>query len=174
MLKNIWIAFFILAATNKVMANDSVYTSVAVKDCLTIESSELEEQAEIDYYYGQCPGLDGYQVYVQGGDIRYNLQMAYNGVAIRLPQLAAFHDLGSDKIEWRYKRTSKGVILKALIYRLSYQDYNVETEEFFETSKLYVVKLDGPTSCLAGEVAASNTMNLEARNIADDEDLTCK
>lgn len=174
MLKNIWIAFFILAAGNKAMAaNDSFYTSVAVKDCLTIESSELDENAEIDYYYGQCPGIDGYQVYVQGGDIRYNLQLAYNGIAIRLPQLASFHDLGSEKIEWRYKRTDSGVILKSLIYRLSYQDYDQETGEMFDTSKLYVVKLDGTQSCVVKEVSASSTMNVDARIAADDETLSC-
>ena len=103
MIQRLFAVLILLIASNKVMAaNDSFYTSVAVKDCLTMESSELEENAPIDFYYGECPGISGYQVYVRGGDLRYNLQFAFNGVAIRLPMLASFHDLGSEKIEWRY------------------------------------------------------------------------
>jgi len=175
MMKKIWIVLFILAVTNFAQAADSFYTSVKTDDCLTISSPEVDGVPyEIDYYVGQCPGLFGYQVFVQGGDIRYNLQLKYNGNDIELPVLGAFHDMGSEKIEWRYKRKNGMVRMVGLIYRLNFQDMNEETGEFFNNSRLYVVRLKGASSCLVGQVNASSTMNLEARVMADDESLPCK
>ncbi len=175
MMKKIWIVLFILAVVNQVQAADSFYTSVKTDDCLTVNSPEVDGVPyEIDYYVGQCPGLSGYQVFIQGGDIRYNLQLKYNGFDIELPVLSAFHDMGSDKIEWRFKREDGMVRMTGLIYRLNFQDFNEETGDFFTNTRLYVVRLAGKESCLIGEVNASDSMNAEARNIADDESLSCK
>ena len=100
----------------------SAYTSVKPEDCITVESDSLlpPEEREIDFYTGQCAGFGAYSVIVSGGDARYNLDLKYKDTLIELDKLMSFHDLGSDKVEWRYirldnKSETPTIILSALI-----------------------------------------------------------
>ncbi len=156
---------------------ESVYTSVLSSDCVTVASSELETDPEIDYYDAECSALGGYQVFVRGGDIRYSLELSYNGVQIPLPRPASFHDLGASKIEWRYERQysehNSGIVYTALIYRLNYESYDAQKEEFVSTDELVVVRLKGEKSCVIGQIEEQEKMNVLARALADDKNAQC-
>ena len=86
---------------NAYAANDSVYTSVAQKDCNVTESSEFKRNPEIDFLTMFCDGKGGYRVKISGGDLRYPLFLISGGRTITLTEISAFHELGSDRIEWR-------------------------------------------------------------------------
>ncbi len=153
---------------------DSVYTSVSSEDCLTISVSNATD--EIDFYSGECPSLGGYQVLVVGGDIRYNLDLKYNGVRIPTYKPGAFHDMGSTVIEWRYSKMGDGyqsqVNYTALIYRLSLDTYTEEQGQV-EKDTLVVVRLAQENSCVIGLVEQQANMNEKAQAIADDMSRTC-
>lgn len=170
------VLIFLAVVTISTIANaksDSVYTSVAVEDCKTIEASWLEQEPEIDYYTGHCTGKDGYKVVISGGDIRYSLSLIYKGTEVTLTNIGAFHDMGSEKIEWRGSVNKDGKInsFHSLIYRLSIADYATDYVENVDT--LFVVRLKGANSCVIGTVKQSLDMNEQARAIADDQSLPC-
>lgn len=147
---------------------ESTYTSVQTDDCATYDASDLHPNAEIDFYTGECPGLGGYQVMISGGDLRYPLHLVYGGKKITLTQFLTFHQLGSNKIEWLYERSSQGkVTYKALIHRMGYDSYNPETNMAESTEALIVSKLDGANTCSVAVVKKSANMNQKAREIAE-------
>jgi hypothetical protein len=147
----------------------SVYTSVAEDDCTTIDSSDSDPEAEIDYYTGHCRGKNGFIVQISGGDIRYSLSLLYKGKEIRFTQIGYFHDMGSSKVEWRGLTNGDGSVTKfhSLIYRLKIDDYGQSRDT------LFVVRLNGLRSCLIGNVQQSAKMNEAARKIADDMTKPC-
>ena len=159
----------VLMAATAFAKSDSVYTSVAKKDCKSIEDSETDPNAPIDYYTGHCKGQNGYTVVVSGGDIRYDVSLLYSGRAIQLTQIGSFHDMGADKVEWRGAVGANGQISKfdALIYRLNVGVYNVDTTETVYSDILYVARLNGAKSCIVGKVSRATNMNEQARKIAD-------
>ncbi|MBC7743274.1 MAG: hypothetical protein H7061_13840 [Bdellovibrionaceae bacterium] len=138
----------------------SAYTSVADKDCVLISGSALEKNPEIDYATVECPGLGGYQVMISGSDLRYPLQLTYQGKEITLSQMLSFHEVASDKIEWLYSRQDHVITYHALIHRLSVQVDEKSTEV------LVVSKLKGADSCTVALVKG-NSANQRARVIAE-------
>jgi len=168
------ILFLMLSAPTAFAASASRYTSVAPKDCRTIESSELVKNPEIDYYTGHCPGFDGYTVVISGGDLRYSLGLIYRGRNLNFTRIGSFHEMGSTKIEWRGPVDSNGGVRRfnSLIYRLSIQAFDDQPGPRNFT-RLFVVRLNGTRSCLIGTVEPSATMNAEARAIADDLSRPC-
>lgn len=151
---------------NAFAANDSVYTSVAQKDCRVTESSEWKKNPEIDYLTMFCAGKGGYKVKISGGDLRYPLFLIAGGRTITLTEIGAFHELGSDRIEWRGPAGTDR--FTSLIYRLSIADENGNM-----SPSLYVVRLAGRASCVIGTVPQGNNMNERARQIADNENARC-
>jgi hypothetical protein len=176
-MKAILIALLSLVAYSASAQMQSVYTSVDVKDCVTVTSSEMDK-GPIDFYTGECPAMGGYKVTITGGDIRYNLDLSYEGVRIPTLKPMQFHDMGSSKIEWRYKRTgsdwnSYQVEYTALIYRLNLDSYNPATGESKPQDTLVVVRLNGASSCVVGMVEQQANMNQKARQIADNPAASC-
>lgn len=174
MKKTILISFSMLFFSSMVHAKLlSAYTSVDSKDCVTYQESD--DSSEIDFYTGECAGLGGYQVIVSGGDIRYDLSLKKDGQEIKLSNYSGFHDLGSDKIEWLYERsTENAVIYKALIHKLSINIYDESTGEQKDEEVLLVSKLNGTNSCTVAEVKKSPRMNELAREIAEKaENMSC-
>jgi hypothetical protein len=157
---------------------DSDYTSVAVSDCKTIASYQ-DPYVEIDYYDRECAGKAGYIVNVAGGNLRYSPDLVYQGALIDLrtlidlPNPMSFHDVGSNKVEWRYRLSKGKKEYVALIYRINADNYDEKTGDFKSSSTLYVIRLKGADSCLVGKVERSADMNKRARAIADDETLPC-
>ncbi|MEM7646350.1 MAG: hypothetical protein AAF203_05530 [Pseudomonadota bacterium] len=154
---------------------ESKYTSVKPADCFAANSSELELEPEIDFYEGTCPAFGGYVVEISGGDIRYSLSLHYGKKKIDLPRPGAFHDMGSDVIEWRFNRhNSNGhgpFHPNALIYRLNVADDLTEGPKNID--RLIVVRLNKEKSCVIGDLSKVKDMNKKARAIADDFSSPC-
>jgi len=141
----------------------SVYTTL--EKCDVIESSELEGDAEIDYFTAECPGREGYRVFHVGGDSRSWIVIKsgeetvidlYNDVMRNEP--GAFPFVSGKVAEWRYQ----GDALIALIFRVAGSD--LETDKL--KSELMVVRLGGKKSCVIG----ISTSNEKAREIADNNE----
>lgn len=132
----------------------SIYTDIQ-NDCVVI--SEATDQAPIDFYEAECRSFGGYQLYIEGVDLRYGPKLVYNGVLIDLKRPGNFHDPSGDKIEWIYRHTVNeegiGAIEWAgLVYRLSV----VDGEDGTESTLLYSVRLDGEKSCVIGTAHADD------------------
>ena len=165
-MKQILIFVSILVSGSAFAANQSTYTSIAKADCQTIQDSENEKDAPIDYYTGHCPGKNGYTVVISGGDLRYSLSLKFGRKEINLTQIGSFHDLGADKVEWRGPR---GGQYTSIIYRLNI----AQGDEGKDKSYLYVARLAGANTCIIGIVPPGANMNQQARDLADDEYLPC-
>ncbi|MEZ4815275.1 MAG: hypothetical protein R3A80_08745 [Bdellovibrionota bacterium] len=161
---------------------EGVYTSIKQSNCVVASSSELVEDAEIDFLKMSCPALGGYEVEISGGDIRYDLKLHYQGENIALPYVGAFHDMGSEVIEWRYSRVDtnevfgKSIKYQALIYRIN-SDWTQEDGTLKNVSTLYVVRLDGKNSCAVAALSTLNNpggdLNKLAVAAAEDNTLKC-
>lgn len=176
-MKSLLISLLLLIGTYAQAKIGSVYTSVEPQDCVTINGSELLAEPEIDFYEGECAAFGGYRVYISGGDIRYSLDLSYQGQSIDTIKLASFHDMGSAKIEWRYERKGDGfdntLEYTALIYRLNYTTYT-ENGEPTDKDMLVVVRLDQQNSCVIGTIEQQANMNEKARQLADNKSASCQ
>lgn len=165
MMKKLFILLTLtLGVAPAIIAADAGYRSVytSLEKCDVIESSEQEEDPEIDYFTAECPGREGYRIFHIGGDSRSwiviksgeeTLLDLYNDVMRNEP--GAFPYVSGKVAEWRYK----GELLRALIFRIAGSD--LETQKL--KSKLIVVRFAAKQACMIG-VAISNE---EAREIAD-------
>ncbi len=160
---------------------DSAYTSLENKDCQVLDSSEMNPNAEIDYFDSVCPGRDGYEVKLLGGDSRSWIGLlkkgeAYSdGAEFHAPLFRGtegyFPNVQGTKLEWRYADGK----LVAFILRMTAQDI-----EDYEKSNENLVVLRVDTSdlsktCLVGSVnvAKVKKSNEAARAIADDLSKPC-
>lgn len=159
----------------------SQYTSLAPADCVTLDGDSLYKEPEIDFYRGECPSLGGYRAVITGGDLRYHLELVYNGKTIELVSPAAFHSAGV-KAEWRFQRTKEkgegnyehlSAVPTALIYRLVTDEFNESTGNSKSVDQLVVVRLQGAATCVIGQVKASQAMNIEAQKLADNLSAPC-
>lgn len=151
---------------------NSIYTSIAKKDCVAISSSQLEKEPEIDHYHGECPAIGGYRVFVSGGDLRYDIKLNYHDSVIILPQISSFHEPASTKIEWRYERHKDKIRYSALIYRISSHVVNQDGKSSNKNT-LYIIRLNQEKSCFIGKVSSQSRMNEKARLIAADNNAKC-
>lgn len=174
---------FAIATPNKIDLPPyfSQYTSLAPKDCVTLDSDSLHPNPEIDFYEAECPAFGGYQLTVGGGDLRYHVGLSYNGKSIELVSPPSFHDVGA-KAEWRFKRIEKtgdgdykplSAEPIGLIYRLNMDSYDENTGKNKTIQELVVVRLKGSESCVIGRVKQSGKMNIEAQALADKLDAKC-
>ena len=160
------VIFFILvcAVCASAQANRSVYTNLGEKSCKTIRT----DSSEAGSYEGICPGVGGYKLQVEEGDLRQNIQVvtpAGKKHSLNLWAVvgSSFSSLG-DKAEWRV-RTQKGkVVPVALIVR-----YNLSNPEDATkiTSYLAVVKITASKICVTDKIAPGASANVAARTAAD-------
>ncbi len=148
----------------------SVYTSVAPADC--IEISKTPENGEGDFYEAECTSYGGYRLRISGGDLRYQPVLSYGGQEIQFALAETFHDMGAPKVEWLYSasRAEDGTGIlewRALIFRQSVADPDGGQKD---RSLLYVVRLNGPQTCLIGSAAT----NEAARDLAQDPQTPCR
>lgn len=149
---------------------DSIYTELS-KDCVEISAATAE--APIDFYEAECKAFGGFQLKIEGSDLRYSPSLTFGDKEIDLNRPMSFHDVGSDKMEWMFQKTvdNEGVgkvVWKGLIYRLSVAD--PENPERGDASILYVTRLDGAKSCHLGKVRT----NEEARTLVMNPKAICK
>lgn len=143
---------------------DSVYTSLATKACRTIKSTDAEGGS----YVGICPGVGGYKLQSEEGDLRQNIQVITpsgqkHSLELWIVVGSGFSALG-EKAEWRVKRQGVKVTPAALIVR-----YNVANPEGTGkgTSWLAVAKITAARICVTDKIAPGPDQNVAARSAAD-------
>lgn len=149
----------------------SDYTSLKNKSCKMLEMHEQQE----GYYRQKCPAVKGYGIEAEGGDLRnwLNVKAGNKTVSYRNMNFSSF----GDKAEWRYRKIGAKKVYHALIYRMYEARQNPKTGEILPQSQdkqsLIVIQLDPQKPCVLGVVAASPTMNSQARQLADNLRATC-
>lgn len=176
LIKSRWMAMLIISmATSISYADDHVvwqnitseYTSVAEKNCTTLES--IPEHA--GYYHASCPSKKPYKIEVEGGDLRYGLQVVFAGKTLRY-WVPEFFDIGNT-VEWRSHQENGQKIYHGLIYRMYRANYSDTGESLADKQELVVVRLDKHNTCTLGIIPASKHMNVKARELADNTSAVC-
>lgn len=148
---------------------DSEFTTTDPKKVKILEDSSREKDPEIDHFRHLCPGLGGYQVIHEGGDLRSWINLIYDGGKTDLMNdtLSAcpgqFPAKANNVVQWRGFRKGGSFIPYAIIYRMmSSADDARQTR--LET--LVIIKLDGQKSRVVGHVD-SKEGNEKAEILAD-------
>lgn len=159
-------SLFVLAcaATAAAQANQSLYTTLDTARCRTLESNP----SEAGYYLGQCPGVAGYKLLLEEGDIRQNITVVTPRG--RKQSLDLWSVIGSSfsfvgqKAEWRVRKSGGKVVPVALIVR-----YNLSNPEDSAkgTSYLTVSKITANKICVTHKIPPGANANEEARRAAD-------
>ena len=151
-------------AAPSLWAASSVYTSVEEKKCKMLQDSSKDPEAEIDYFTMSCPGRDGYEIIVDGGDARSWLVIKKKGKEIYDMRVDEFNNapggfpyVGGKVLEWCYSDAKK---LTALIIRITGQGPDSSNKE---VSKLFVIRHQDGKFCFLG----SDPTNEGARKLAD-------
>jgi hypothetical protein len=147
-------------------SNTSVYTNLTGRQCKTLK----QDSSEAGSYEGQCPGVAGYKLLVQEGDLRQNIIVVTPSGTKKSLELwnvvgSSFSSLGN-KAEWRMKGTGKKAVPVAMIVR-----YNVANPEDSTkgTSWLAIVRIsnDAAQICVTESIAPGADQNVKARQAAD-------
>jgi hypothetical protein len=117
---------------------------------------------------GICPGVAGYKLQSEEGDLRQNIQVI--SPSGKKHSLELWNVIGSgfsvhgEKAEWRVKHQSGKTVPVALIVR-----YNVANPEDSTkgTSWLAVAKITAARICITDKIAPGANANVAARNAAD-------
>lgn len=148
---------------------DSEFTTTDPKKAKILEDSSREKDPEIDHFRHLCPGIGGYQVIHEGGDLRSWINLIYDGGKTDLMSdtLSAcpgqFPAKANNVVQWRGFRKGGSFMPYAIIYRMmSSADDAKQTR--LET--LVIIKLDGQKSRVVGHVD-SKEGNEKAEILAD-------
>ena len=148
---------------------DSEFTTTDPQKVKILEDSSREKNPEIDHFRHLCPGLGGYQVIHEGGDLRSWINLVYDGGKTDLMSetLSAcpgqFPAKANNVVQWRGFRKGGSFVPYAIIYRMmSSADDAKQTR--LET--LVIIKLDGQKSRVVGHVD-SKEGNEKAEMLAD-------
>jgi hypothetical protein len=159
---------FLLVCAAGVAAQESVYTSLAEKQCKTLELKEDEA-----YSRGSCAGVGGYKLEVVESDLRQTVDVvAPNGKKSPLDfqgNVSAMFSAVGQKAEWRARQGKP----YALIVRFNVSENPDDTTK--KTSYLVVAKISPEGSCITGVVNPSATANADAQRLADEApNKSCK
>lgn len=139
----------------------SVYTPLEFGKCKVISRIEDEGGSAEDL----CPGVAGYTLVLEEGDLRQNVQVVFPGskkYSLNLWVLISggFGSTGP-RAEWRMS----GKVLRALIVRYNTSENPEDSSKI--TSYLAVAKISPSGACLVAKVKPGANMNLEAHRISD-------
>jgi len=155
------------AGVASAQSNTSVYTNLTGRQCKTLKSTSSEGGS----YEGQCPGVSGYKLLVQEGDLRQNIVVITPSGKKQSLELwnvvgSSFSSLG-EKAEWRMKGAGAKASPVALIVR--YNVANPEDSTKKGTSWLAVVRISSDASqiCVTESIAPGADQNVKARQAAD-------
>lgn len=146
----------------------SEFTTTDPKKVKILEDSALEKDPEIDHFKHLCPGLGGYQVIHEGGDLRswVNLQIEGKTTDLMDDTLSAcpghFPSKANDVIQWRGYREGGRFIPYGIIYRM--QSSSDPPGKTFET--FIIIRLEGAKSRVVGHLSAQEG-NAKAEELAD-------
>ncbi len=177
MKKRCLIALLALLSFGKAQDASFAYSSLAFDDCITLNSSEWDDEAPIDFIHQECPSFAGYRIFLKGGDARSWLELQHGDTTYPFSPwdlsnaiTGMFPYVKGELAEWRYRLTneSENATLDpyALIYRMSSSDPNYEEDD---TDVLIVLRLEKGAVCHIGQALS----NEDARIIADDLTQTC-
>ena len=145
-------------------SNISVYTGLSGKACRTIKS----DNSDAGSYVGICPGIAGYKLQVEEGDLRQNIQVVTpkgqkHSLDLWSVVGSSFSSLG-EKAEWRVTMQKGKQVPVALIVR-----YNVADPENSKktTSWLAVAKISDAKICVTDKIPPQANANVGARAAAD-------
>lgn len=148
---------------------ESEFTTTDPKKVKILEDSALEKDPEIDHFKHLCPGLGGYQVIHEGGDIRSWINLIYAGQKTDLMNdtLTAcpgqFPAKANNVVQWRGFRKGDTFIPYAIIYRMM---SSADDEKQTPLETLVIIKLDKEKSTVVGHVPAKEG-NEKAEMLAD-------
>jgi hypothetical protein len=147
----------------------SEFTTTDPKKVTIIEDSSLEKDPEMDSFQHLCPGLGGYEVIHEGGDLRSWINLRFKGRTTDLTgdTLSACRGMFPAKanhvVQWRGFRTAQGFAPYAVIYRMkSIADDAKQTRQ----ENFIIIKLDGGDSRVVASVPAGDG-NAAAEATAD-------
>jgi len=139
----------------------SLYTPLEFGKCKAISRNPDGDGSAVDL----CPGVAGYALQLEEGDLRQNLQVIVPGGKKYSLELWTFVSSGfsstGPRAEWRMS----GKVPKALIVRYNASENPENSSEI--TSYLAVAKISSSGACLVAKIQPSANMNLEARRISD-------
>lgn len=147
----------------------SEFTTTDPKKVKIIEDSSREKESEIDHFRHLCPGLGGYQVIHEGGDIRSWVNLVFKGGKTDLMQatLSAcpgqFPSKSNDVVQWRGFRKGDGFKPYAIIYRMT---SSKDDEKQTPVDTFIIIKLDQEKSAVVGSLPAAQG-NEKAEALAD-------
>ncbi len=148
----------------------SEFTTTNPKKVKIIEDSSREKNPEIDHFRHLCPGLGGYKVYHEGGDLRSWINLEFGGKKTDLmgDTLAAcqpgqFPAKANDVVQWRGIRKGGAFIPYGIIYRMM---ASKDDEKQTRMETFIIIKLDGANSRVVGHVPAKEG-NEKAEALAD-------
>jgi hypothetical protein len=161
------VLILLLAAAAAAQSNTSIYTNLTGRQCKTLKSTSAEGGS----YEGQCPGVAGYKLLVQEGDLRQNIVVITPSGKKQSLELwnvvgSSFSSLG-EKAEWRLQGAGAKTSPVALIVR--YNVANPEDSTKKGTSWLAVVRIGSDASqiCVTESIAPGADQNAKARAAAD-------
>ena len=134
-----------------------------------MEDSSRDKDAETDYFRHLCPGLGGYQVIHEGGDLRswINLEFAGKVTDLMSDTLSAcpghFPAKANDVVQWRGYRRGDSFAPYAIIYRMRSSSDDGKRQN----DTLIIIKLDRQNSRVVGKVSGKEG-NEKAEKIADE------
>lgn len=145
-------------------SNRSIYTNLGEKSCKTIKA----DSSEAGSYEAICPGVGGFKLQVEEGDLRQNIQVITPAGQKHSLDLwtvvgSSFSSLG-EKAEWRVKTVKGRVVPVALIVRYNLSNPEESTKT---TSYLAVTKITAAKICVTEKIGPGANANVAARTAAD-------
>lgn len=146
-------------------SNQSVYTSLAEKQCRKIKSAEAGD----DGYEGRCRGVAGYALLLSEGDLRQNITVITPKGAKHSLELwdvisGGFSHVGP-KAEWRMAMENGKLSPVALIVRYNANEDPEQPSK--QNSYLAVSKITATEICVTDKILPGPKANDDARRAAD-------
>ena len=154
------------ALATQAQSIQSSYTNLAGRSCRTIK----EDSSGAGYWLGQCPGVAGYKLLLEEGDLRQNLTVVTprgkkQSLDLWSVVASGFSRVG-DKAEWRLKKQRGGAAPIALIVRFI---VSIDPEDSTRTkSYLAVSKITSTEICVTHKIEPGPSANEAARKAADE------
>jgi hypothetical protein len=158
-------ALLACAADASAQTVQSVYTDLSAKNCRTLKSNASEGE----YYEGEGPGVAGYKLILEEGDLRQNVAVVTprgekHSLDLWTVVGSSFSTVGA-KAEWRMRRQGDKSVPTALIVRYNLSDPENSSKT---TSYLVVSKITPDEICATQTIPPGANANAEARKAADD------
>lgn len=148
---------------------DSEFTTTDPKKVKILEDSSREKDPEIDHFKHLCPGLGGYQVIHEGGDLRSWINLIYDGRKTDLMNATLtacpgqFPAKANNVVQWRGFRKGDTFAPYAIIYRMM---SSADDEKQTRLETFVIIRLDKDKSAVVAHLSAREG-NEKAELLAD-------